>query len=70
MLRRNALAVGAVMFLSGLRPVSGQDSRPPSMAGRSTVYAPNGVIATSQPLATAAGLRVLQNVARLADSLL
>ena len=30
------------------------------MAGRSTVYAPNAVIATSQPLATAAGLAVLQ----------
>ena len=30
------------------------------MAGRSTVYAPHGVIATSQPLATAAGLAVLQ----------
>jgi gamma-glutamyltranspeptidase / glutathione hydrolase len=28
--------------------------------GRSTVYAPNGAIATSQPLATAAGLAVLQ----------
>jgi len=30
------------------------------MAGRSTVYAPHGAIATSQPLATAAGLAVLQ----------
>jgi gamma-glutamyltranspeptidase/glutathione hydrolase len=31
-----------------------------SMARRSTVYAPNAVIATSQPLATSAGLAVLQ----------
>ncbi|MFV1988169.1 MAG: gamma-glutamyltransferase, partial [Gemmatimonadota bacterium] len=30
------------------------------IAGRSTVYAPHGVIATSQPLASAAGLRVLE----------
>ena len=30
------------------------------MAGRSTVYAPHGMIATSQPLASAAGLAVLQ----------
>jgi gamma-glutamyltranspeptidase/glutathione hydrolase len=30
------------------------------VAGRSTVYAPHGVIATSQPLASAAGLRILE----------
>lgn len=56
------------MFLSGLRPVTGQETRPPSMAGRSTVYVPNGVIATSQPLATAAGLRVLQNGGNAIDA--
>ena len=47
------------MFLSQLNPVHGQ-TRAASMAGRSTVYAPHGAIATSQPLATAAGLAVLQ----------
>jgi gamma-glutamyltranspeptidase/glutathione hydrolase len=36
-------------------------SRPTTLAGRSTVYAPNGVAATSQPLATAAALKVLQD---------
>ncbi|TFH64288.1 MAG: gamma-glutamyltransferase family protein, partial [Gemmatimonadales bacterium] len=35
--------------------------RPTTLAGRSTVYAPNGVAATSQPLATAAALKVLQD---------
>ena len=40
--------------------LTAQDSRPSTLAGRSTVYAPRGAIATSQPLATAAGLAVLQ----------
>ncbi|MDH3733637.1 MAG: gamma-glutamyltransferase, partial [Gemmatimonadota bacterium] len=40
---------------------SAQDSGAPlPVAGRSTVYAPHGIIATSQPLASAAGLRVLE----------
>ena len=38
------------------------------MAGRSTVYAPNGIIATSQPLATAAGLAVLQRGGNAIDA--
>jgi gamma-glutamyltranspeptidase / glutathione hydrolase len=39
-----------------------------AQAGRSTVYAPNGVIATSQPLATTAGLQVLQNGGNAIDA--
>src|SRR5204862_4920402 len=38
------------------------------MAGRSTVYAPHGMSATSQPLATAAGLRVLEEGGNAIDA--
>ena len=42
--------------------------RVPTMAGRSPVYAPNGVAATSQPLATSAAIRVLQNGGNAIDA--
>jgi gamma-glutamyltranspeptidase/glutathione hydrolase len=48
-------------------PAHAQEATP-SMAGRSTVYAPNAVIATSQPLATAAGLAVLQRGGNAIDA--
>jgi hypothetical protein len=33
---------------------------PATNSGRSTVYAPNAIIATSQPLATSAGLEIMR----------
>jgi len=45
-----------------------QQPRPTTMAHRSTVYAPHGMIATSQPLATAAGLAVLERGGNAIDA--
>jgi gamma-glutamyltranspeptidase/glutathione hydrolase len=64
---RSQLLLGGVMFLSQVPSVRAQD-RTPSMAGRSTVYVPHNVIATSQPLATAAGLAVLERGGNAVDA--
>jgi gamma-glutamyltranspeptidase / glutathione hydrolase len=42
--------------------------RPPTMAGKSAVYAPNGIAATSQPLATSAAIRVMQEGGNAIDA--
>src|SRR2546427_2323294 len=50
------------------RAADSQQPRPTTLAHRSTVYAPHGMIATSQPLATAAGLAVLQRGGNAIDA--
>ena len=55
--------VGAQVFalFFGAMIMAGQDRNARSVSGtRSPVLARNGMICTSQPLATAAGLRILQ----------
>lgn len=58
---RISLIAGALSALASVAPAAGGQRLAASMAGRSPVYAPNGIAATSQPLATNAAIRVLQN---------
>ena len=63
---RHATAPLAAQCLLAASTASAQ--RAATMAGRSPVYAPNGVAATSQPLATTAAINVLQHGGNAIDA--
>ncbi len=50
-----------LLFALACAPAMSQVTSPATRSGRSTVYAPRGAVGTSQPLATGAALRVLEN---------
>lgn len=67
-MRRLSAALVALLLVTASPSAEAQEPRPLSLAGRSTVYAPHGVIATSQPLATTAGLAVLERGGNAIDA--
>lgn len=62
------LVLTTTLFLVTTPLMHAQDQRPSTLAGRSTIYAPRGAVATSQPLATAAGLAILQRGGNAIDA--
>ncbi|MEO5566929.1 MAG: gamma-glutamyltransferase [Gemmatimonadaceae bacterium] len=67
-MRACALVVVAIVAAGSDLVAQRVSPRPPTMAGKSPVYAPNGMAATSQPLATSAAVAVLQKGGNAIDA--
>src|SRR5580765_2950891 len=63
-----ALTVSAQQTTDRVRALPGDRPAPNTHATRSAVFGRNGMIATSQPLASAAGLKVLQDGGNAIDA--